>query len=165
MELAQTPMSDRQRNYRQVYRERIATWYSGPLHVAIIYVIGLSALYIYASHMSSVLWWEWLVVPAVFLVSNFFEWWIHTKVMHRPQKNAGARAIYTRHTLMHHQFFYRHRSTLRRSSRLACHLFPAVRDDRLYFDLDSACVGGGLDSECERGLVDHYDHDLRLSHL
>ncbi len=105
MELTQSPMTERQRNYREIYRERIATWYNGYLHVAIIYIIGLSALFIYTAHISNVQWWEWLTVPVVFLMCNFFEWWIHCKVMHRPLGNKGARAIYTRHTLMHHQFF------------------------------------------------------------
>ena len=105
MELARSPMNERQRNYRQVYRERIATWYNGWLHVAIIYSIGIAALYVFATHISDVKWWEWLIVPVVFLVANVFEWWIHRYVMHRPRKWSGARAIYTRHTLMHHQFF------------------------------------------------------------
>jgi hypothetical protein len=105
MELAASPMSDRQRGYRQVYRERIASWYSGALHVAVIYTIGLTAMALYISHMRSPAWWEYLIVPVVFLVANVFEWWIHRHVMHRPLANKGARAIYTRHTLMHHQFF------------------------------------------------------------
>jgi hypothetical protein len=105
MELVQSPMSDRQRTYRQVYRERIATWYNGYLHIAIIYLIGAGAMFIYGSHLHDVLWWEWLVVPVVLLVANIFEWWIHRHVMHRPRRSKGARAIYTRHTLMHHQFF------------------------------------------------------------
>ena len=42
---------------------------------------------------------------AAFLGANFFEWFLHTYIMHRPQKNKALRAIYTRHTLMHHQFF------------------------------------------------------------
>ena len=105
MELAHSPMSSRQRDYRQIYRERIASWYNGYLHIAIIYVIGCSALFIYASHIKAVHWWEWLIVPVVWVACNFFEWWIHAKVMHRPRKDRGSRAIYTRHTLMHHQFF------------------------------------------------------------
>lgn len=104
-ELAQSSMTDRQRGYRQVYRQRIATWYNGWLHVAVIYAIGLAALYVYVSHVNSVRWWEWLTVPAVFFLCNIFEWWIHRYVMHRPRRWRGARAIYTRHTLMHHQFF------------------------------------------------------------
>jgi hypothetical protein len=105
MELAQSNMTERQRSYRQVYRERIATWYNGWLHIAVIYSIGFAALYVYISHLESVRWWEWLTVPVVFLLCNIFEWWIHRYVMHRPRPWSGARAIYTRHTLMHHQFF------------------------------------------------------------
>ena len=105
MELPLTQMSDRQKNYRQVYRDRIANWYNGWLHVAVIYTIGLAAMYVYISHIHAPVWWEWLIVPVVFLLSNIFEWYLHRHVMHRPLRSKGLRAIYTRHTLMHHQFF------------------------------------------------------------
>ena len=105
MELAASPMSARQRTYRATYRERVAGWYHGWLHVLIIYVIGLTALYIYIANMHAVTWREVLIVPATFLLCNFFEWWIHRYVMHRPLGIKAARAIYNRHTLMHHQFF------------------------------------------------------------
>jgi hypothetical protein len=104
-ELTTSGMSERQRGYRKQYRDRIAGWYDGRLHVAVIYAIGAGAFYVYFSHLEAVRWWEWLTVPVVFLLSNFFEWWIHRHVMHRPRKNRAFRAIYTRHTLMHHQFF------------------------------------------------------------
>ena len=105
MELAASDMTDRQQSYRGEYRRRIDGWYNGPLHVAVIYTIGIAAFYIYVAHIGAVQWWEWITVPAVFLLSNFFEWFLHRHVMHRPQKNPALRAIYTRHTLMHHQFF------------------------------------------------------------
>ena len=105
MELASSAMNERQRTYRQVYRDRIAAWYNGYLHVAIIYAIGFCALFVYLAHLDDVQWWEWLTIPVVFVASNIFEWWIHAQVMHRPRKWKGARAIYTRHMLMHHQFF------------------------------------------------------------
>lgn len=105
MELVQSPMTDRQRNYRHQYRERIAGWYNGWLHVAVIYTIGLTAMYVYVSNIRDVAWWEWMTVPVVFLICNFFEWFLHAQIMHRPQANKGMRAVYTRHTLMHHQFF------------------------------------------------------------
>lgn len=105
MELVHSPMSDRQRTYREVYRDRIATWYNGYLHIAIIYSIGLGAMFVYLSHIQQVQWWQWLTIPIVFLIANIFEWWIHRHVMHRPVNNKGGRAIYKRHTLMHHQFF------------------------------------------------------------
>ena len=105
MELTNSPMGERQRNYRKVYRERIATWYNGWLHVAIIYAIGFGALYVYISHIQNPAWWEWLTIPIVFLACNIFEWYLHKYILHRPLKFKGFRAIYTRHTLMHHQFF------------------------------------------------------------
>ena len=105
MELANSPMSARQRAYRHEYRRRIAGWYNGWLHVAVIYAIGLAAMYIYVSHIENVQWWEWLTIPVTFLICNLFEWFLHRHVMHRPLKSPGLRAVYTRHTLMHHQYF------------------------------------------------------------
>jgi len=105
MEWPDSTMTDRQRRYRAEYRERIAGWYNGYLHVAVIYTIGIAAFYIYISHIAAPTWWEWLVVPVVLLLCNFFEWFLHRHVMHRPQSSAGLRAIYMRHTMMHHQFF------------------------------------------------------------
>ncbi len=105
MELTKTAMSPRQHDYRATYRGRIVGWYNGFLHVAVIYAIGLTALYLYVSNVHSVAWWEWITVPVVFLLCNFFEWFLHARVMHRPLPVKALRAIYTRHTLMHHQFF------------------------------------------------------------
>lgn len=105
MELTQTRMSDRQRRYRTTYRDAVAGWYNGVLHVAIIYTIGFSALYIYISNLQNVAWWQWLVVPVTFLFCNFSEWYVHSYIMHRPSKVPLFRAIYSRHTLQHHQFF------------------------------------------------------------
>jgi hypothetical protein len=104
-ELADSPMTDKQRNYRREYRNRIVGWYNGYFHVAVIYALGAAAFYVYLSHLENVRWWEWLTIPVVFISCNFFEWWVHRYVMHRPRKDPGSRAIYTRHTLMHHQFF------------------------------------------------------------
>lgn len=104
-ELLHTPMSSRQRAYRQEYRARVASWYHGWLHVAVIYAIGAATLYLCASNIVAPRWWEWLTVPLVFLLCNLFEWFLHRHVMHRPLRFPGLRAIYTRHTLMHHQFF------------------------------------------------------------
>jgi len=44
MELAKTPMTERQRQYRENYRQRVAGWYNGWLHIALIYIIGFTAL-------------------------------------------------------------------------------------------------------------------------
>ena len=105
MELVQSVMAERQRKYRATYRERVAGWYNGWLHVLLIYTIGFTALYIYIANMRDVRSWELLTVPAVFLIANFFEWAVHRYVMHRPSNIPVLRAVYSRHTLMHHQFF------------------------------------------------------------
>jgi hypothetical protein len=79
--------------------------YNGWLHVLVIYVIGFTALSVYFANISNLRWWELATVPLTFLFANFFEWWIHRFVMHRPSQVKAFRAIYNRHTLMHHQFF------------------------------------------------------------
>jgi hypothetical protein len=105
VELTESEMTERQRGYRETYRERVVGWYNGWLHVVIIYIIGFTALYIYISNMKAITPLEWLIVPITFLVCNFFEWWLHRFIMHRPSKIPLFRAVYSRHTLMHHQFF------------------------------------------------------------
>ena len=96
-------MSQRQAEFRGNYRQRVSPWYSGVLHVIVIYAIGVAALAYFIRHIDSPTWVEWLVVPGVFFASNLFEWWIHRYVMHRPVR--GFMGIYRRHTLAHHQFF------------------------------------------------------------
>lgn len=45
MELATTPMTERQRKYRENYRKRVAGWSNGRLHILLIYTIGLTVLH------------------------------------------------------------------------------------------------------------------------
>jgi len=104
-ELVSTPMAERQRQFRAIYRERINGWYNGYLHVVMIYAIGALSLWYYLAHIQNLRWWELLIIPVTLVICNLFEWWLHTNVMHRPLRFPGARAIYQRHTLQHHQFF------------------------------------------------------------
>ena len=69
-------MTDEQINFRQDYRARIAGWYNGYVHIAVIYVIGGTALYIYSQHMGQVLWWEWFAIPIVIFLCNISEWFL-----------------------------------------------------------------------------------------
>jgi hypothetical protein len=98
-----TTMSKRQAAFRADYRGKISRWYSGPAHVFMIYAIGLTGIWFFANRIVAPRWWELLVIPLAFAISNVFEWWIHRYVMHRPVK--GFMGIYKRHTLAHHQFF------------------------------------------------------------
>jgi hypothetical protein len=96
-------MSRRQAAFRADFRTRIAPLYSGWAHVALIYTLGFAAIWYCARQISSPAWYEFLVIPIAFCISNAFEWWIHRYIMHRPVK--GFMGIYKRHTLAHHQFF------------------------------------------------------------
>src|SRR5579883_3469238 len=113
-------MPKRQEAFRADYRPRISPWYNGLLHVAVIYAIGIAALWYFIPHIHNPGWVEWLVVPVTFLATNLFEWWIHRYVMHRPVK--GFMGIYKRHTLAHHQFFTHHEPS-----------FDNTRDFRIVF--------------------------------
>lgn len=47
---------------------------------------------------------QWLAVPGALLFANFFEWWVHRYLMHRPRR--FLRVLYEKHTLMHHRLFH-----------------------------------------------------------
>ena len=96
-------MSARQEAFRAAYRAQIAPAYHGLIHVALIYLIGGSALWYAASQIHAPTLAQWAVVPAVVVLANMFEWFLHAQVMHRPRR--GLMGIYNRHTLAHHQFF------------------------------------------------------------
>ena len=115
-------MPKRQEAFRADYRTRISPWYSGWGHVFMIYAIGFAGIWYFASQMHDVRWWEWLVIPVAFAISNVFEWWIHRYVMHRPVK--GFMGIYKRHTLAHHQFFTDHEPSFDGSRDFRITFFP-----------------------------------------
>lgn len=100
----------RQAAFREDFRQRIATLYNGPMHVFMIFAIGIGAIWCCVRQIQSPAWYEWLIIPVVLVLANLFEWWIHRFVMHRPIKGFANffMAIYTRHTLAHHQFFTDH---------------------------------------------------------
>ena len=116
-----TMMSKRQAEFRAEYRPRIPPWYSGLVHVAVIYAIGFAVLAYCIPRIHRPTWAEWLVIPAIFLASNAFEWWIHRYVMHRRQgvhghlspPHAGASSV-----------LYRPRADHRHNPRLPHYLLP-----------------------------------------
>ena len=105
LELEQPHFAEGQKEFRNKYRENLKGFYNGYVHVLIVYAIGALGLFYFISHIENILWWEWAIVPLTLMGANIFEWWIHRFVMHKPHKWSGARAIYSRHTLQHHQFF------------------------------------------------------------
>ncbi len=104
-EVKHSLMNSKQRLFRDKYRSQVQGWYSGILHVAIIYVIGSLLLFYFYLNLNSITLLEYIIIPITFLFCNFFEWFLHKEIMHKPRNFPGARAIYSRHTLQHHQFF------------------------------------------------------------
>lgn len=97
-------MTDRQRRFREKYVSEISPWYSGLLHVGVMYAAGISAIVWCVSHMQGATW-EWLLILPVAIAGNFVEWGMHKFVMHRLVDVFALRAIYDRHTRQHHQYF------------------------------------------------------------
>jgi hypothetical protein len=96
--------SERQRAFREQYKAQIHPLYRGPVHIGVIYAVGLAVIAFCASRLVNA-GWEWLLIVPVFFFSNLFEWWIHKYVMHRLVDVWALRAIYDRHTRQHHQYF------------------------------------------------------------
>ncbi len=97
-------MTERQRQFREQYVAGISPWYSGLLHVGVMYAAGIAAIFWCVSRMNNPSW-EWLLVLPVAIAGNFVEWGMHKFVMHRLRDVFALRAIYDRHTRQHHQYF------------------------------------------------------------
>jgi hypothetical protein len=97
-------MTERQRKFREQYVANISPWYSGLLHVAVTFGVGIAAIAWCVSRMQDARW-EWLLIIPVALAGNFIEWGMHQHVMHRLVDVFAIRAIYDRHTRQHHQYF------------------------------------------------------------
>ena len=72
-------MGDRQAAFRREYRAGIRGWYNGYVHIAVIYAIGLTAMWVYLQHIGDVRPWEWAIVPVTFVGCNIFEWFLPNK--------------------------------------------------------------------------------------
>jgi hypothetical protein len=115
--------TERQLAFREQYRAQIHPLYSGPVHIGVIYVVGLSVIAWCVSRMQHATW-EWLLVVPVFFLSNLFEWWIHKYVMHRLVDVWALRAIYDRHTRQHHQYFTDNEMTVKTTREWRIIFFP-----------------------------------------
>ena len=55
-------MSERQRKFRENYKSNISPLYNGLLHVAVMYAVGIGAIYYCITHLQSATWEWWLAV-------------------------------------------------------------------------------------------------------
>ncbi len=97
-------MTERQRRFREQYRAAIGRYYSGLVHVGVMYAAGIAGVWYCLSQLQGA-GWEWLLLIPVLIGGNFVEWGMHKFVMHRLIDVFALRAIYDRHTRQHHQYF------------------------------------------------------------
>ena len=59
-------MTERQRKFREQYKADISPLYNGLLHIAVIYGVGIGALWWAIQRLDNVTW-EWALILPVFL--------------------------------------------------------------------------------------------------
>ena len=96
---------ERSAKFREAYRARIVGWYNGYFHAFLVFATGLSVLYVCTQHIANVTMLEWLTVPVVFLITNWFEWDLHKNFMHQQSSIKALQIIHRYHMLNHHQYF------------------------------------------------------------
>ena len=113
------------RQFRRSVREReIGPHYSGLLHLAFTMASCLAAIGFCLLRLERVQYWEWLAVPASFLIANFVEYAAHRGPMHHPVRGLGL--IFRRHAGLHHGFFTHETMAYESSRDFKALLFPPL---------------------------------------
>jgi hypothetical protein len=104
----------------------IPWWYSPYGHLAATTGIGLVVLIASTIFLTrtTIRWTDVLVVPAVVLLANFFEWRVHKHVLHR--RFWPFEVIYDKHTPMHHMIYVEEDMALRSKQEFRLVLIPAA---------------------------------------
>lgn len=87
--------------------------------VAVLIVSTVQLLRLGTTHLT-----DWLVVPAVLVLANFFEWRVHKNVLHR--RRWPMQVIYDKHTPMHHMIYIEEDMALRSTKEFRLVLIPAA---------------------------------------
>lgn len=121
---------ERRERVRQKVTAEIPWWYSAWGHLAGTTGIGLTVLAVSAvqlMRLGSLRTTDWLIVPLVFLIANFFEWRVHKNVLHRRSKWVPPmQVIYDKHTPMHHMIYVEEDMALRSTKEFRLVLIPAA---------------------------------------
>ncbi len=118
---------ERRESVRRRVTAEIPWWYSAWGHLAGTTGIGVAVLAVSAHQLLSLGTTrasDWLVVPLVLLVANFFEWWVHKNVLHR--RRWPMEVIYDKHTPMHHMIYVEGDMALRSYTEFRLVLIPAA---------------------------------------
>ncbi len=125
MTTAPLEVPDRTAAFRAQWRsQNVGPRYQGWLHFAFTTSGALAAVVFAASRLHDVRGWEWLVLPAGFLVANVAEYLGHRGPMHHP--TAGLRLLHRRHSLEHHRYYTHERMAAESHVDFKMVLFPPV---------------------------------------
>ena len=89
--------------FRDRVRGKIAPRYSPLAHLLVPAAVGLVLIGCAIACLNHVRWWELLLVPFVYVLSNAVEHRAHRVALHR--RTPGLTILYDRHTPMHHRIF------------------------------------------------------------
>lgn len=108
--------------FRAATRERISPRYSPVLHLGAPAAVGLGLIAFALSSLHGVRWWELLLVPAVYVLSNAVEHRAHRLALHK--RAPGLEVLYDRHTPVHHRIFIAKDMAIRDRREFALVLLP-----------------------------------------
>lgn len=112
---------------RKAALAEIPWWYSPHGHLAATTGIGLVTLLVSAwqlARLPAIHLTDFVVIPAVCLFANFFEWRVHKHVLHR--RFWPFEVIYDKHTPMHHMIYVEEDMALRSVQEFRLVLIPAM---------------------------------------
>lgn len=104
---------------------KVPRHYLPHLHLASTCGVGLGLLVLGALFVHEPRAWELLVIPAVLVFANFFEWFVHKNVLHK-RRPWPLSELFDRHTPSHHVFYVEDDMELGSVRELRFVLIPAV---------------------------------------
>jgi hypothetical protein len=123
--MSATPLPVHVAKFRAEFRQKEpGRRYVGRAHFAFTSLSSLCVIGLALSQLSGVQPWEWLTVPASFLLANVAEYFGHRGPMHHRTKGLGL--VYRRHTQQHHHFFTHEAMAYESSHDFRMVLFPPV---------------------------------------
>jgi hypothetical protein len=123
---------------RQHNIEQTPYWYNPWFHLTVPSLIGLTLIYFAASKLQDVVWWEYLLIPLFWMLSNNFEWRAHKYLLHR--RFYPFEEIYRRH-IEHHGIYTHEDMSMRDRREYRLVLLPALGVLLIFVGL---CLIGGL---------------------
>jgi len=114
--------ADSREKFRLEVRGRIPKRYSPAVHIAAPGLVGLGLITLSLASLRHVKWWELLLVPFVYILSNAVEHRAHRLALHH--RTPGLTILYDRHTPQHHRIFIASDMALRDKRECALVLLP-----------------------------------------